>query len=385
MVEFEKIWSFISGVKNLLLVLPERPTVDMVAGARALALVLRAEGKVVNIACSGDMPREAAFLLSEEQVLTTLSSKKQYIVLVKTKDAPLEQLSYEVFENQVKIFLTPQKGEYTDTDIQFVTESENQFEAIICLGAKDLEDLGELFTSQTEVFYNQPKLVIDTHVDNTLFGTLNIIEVTGSGICELLGKDMLTTKDVFLSTPVYTALLCGITAATHSFQHAQTAPQALELAGELIKRGAEQQRVVQELFKTRSLPLLQLWGRLLARMRNMEESTVIYSALSLSDFQKTTTSGGDILTILFDVLDNMSDFSSFLILSEPTEGDISLVVASNRAGVSLEDLALELGSALDRPQGEYAGYKYAYIPLTTHVFSEAEEQVFGVLKKIQSR
>ena len=63
-----------------------------------------------------------------------------------------------------------------------------------------------------------------------------------------------------------TALLAGMIAATNSFQSPQVTPQTLELASQLIVRGADRQKVIESLYRTKDIDTLKNWGKVLSRL-----------------------------------------------------------------------------------------------------------------------
>jgi nanoRNase/pAp phosphatase (c-di-AMP/oligoRNAs hydrolase) len=360
----ENLFNFVSDKQKILITLPERVSVDHIASGVVLSNLLRKYGKNVSLVCSGDIPHEAEFLLTQDQITNKLVADNQYTIILKTINSPLEQLSYEAFENEVKIYLKPKSGGYHEEDISFVEQNTLDFDVIICIGMEELAELGELFISNPDLFYNIPKINLDTSPKNTLFGLINIVKVGSSGSTEVLADYLLNQSQEEIDKSIATALFAGLSWVTHSFQNIKTTPKLLDLASNLITKDAEHMLVVHQLFKTRGFNFLRLWGRLLARLKTLGTSHIIYSILFQSDFQKTDTNETDLLRGLFDALDNMNEIKTLLVLAELKPKEWSVLAASGLGGVDLTNIANKLNTAPNVITGDYSGFNYALLPIT---------------------
>lgn len=368
----ENLFNFVSDKQKILITLPERVSVDHISTGVVLSSLLKGYGKEVSLVCSGEIPHEAEFLLTQDQITNKLVAENQYTIILKTNNSPLEQLSYEAFENEVKIYLKPKNGGYQSEDISLLQQNSLDFEVIICIGMEELADMGEIFVFNPDLFYNLPKINLDTSAKNSLFGLINIVKVGASGCTEVLVDYLLNQSHEELDKPLATALFAGLSWVTHSFQNIKTTPKLLDLASNLITKGAEHMLVVHQLFKTRGFNFLRLWGRLLARLKTLGNSHIIYSILFNSDFQKTEAGETDLLKGLFDTIDNMSDLKTLLVLAELKPKEWSVLAASGLGGVDITNIAAKLNTSLNDMVGEYSGFNYALLPLSVSTDQEAE-------------
>jgi phosphoesterase RecJ-like protein len=225
---------------------------------------------------------------------------------------------------------------------------------IFVAGAKSLEDLGKLYEQNTDLFFESPKINIDNHSDNEYFGQINLVDIAVSSTAELLAELLQKFEQQLLDEDIATCLLLGIISETRSFQHVQTTPKAFLKASELVALGARQQEIVKNIYKTKSLPLLKLWGRALARMKILEEQKVVYSVLSPTDFERAAAGEEELLPVLAEFVDNISGYKIIGILAEPASQSSRLLLAVHEQipaekiltalGIEAKILALSLGN-----------------------------------------
>jgi nanoRNase/pAp phosphatase (c-di-AMP/oligoRNAs hydrolase) len=115
---------------------------------------------------------------------------------------------------------------------------------------------------------------------------------------------------------IATQLLAGIISETNSFQHVRTTPQTFLKASQLVSLGAKQQEIVSHLFKTKSLGLLKLWGRVLARLRQDFDNLLVYSAVNESDMAKAGASEEDASVIIKEMVSQLTFAKIFLFLKQ---------------------------------------------------------------------
>jgi nanoRNase/pAp phosphatase (c-di-AMP/oligoRNAs hydrolase) len=97
-------------------------------------------------------------------------------------------------------------------------------------------------------------------------------------------------------------LLTGIIAETNSFQHVRTTPQTFLKASQLVSLGAKQQEIISNLYKTKSLGLLKLWGRVLARLKQDTNIALVYSVINQNDLEKSESSEEDVDGIIKEMV-----------------------------------------------------------------------------------
>jgi len=254
----------------------------------------------------------------------------------------LEEISYQTSADKAQIFLKDKDREFTPQDLSFSTEK-FPVDLIFVLGCKSLEDLGGLYEQNTDLFFETPKINIDNHPDNEYFGQINLVDIAVSSTAEILAEFLQKYEQQLVDQDIATCLLLGIISSTRSFQHVQTTPKAFLKAGELVALGARQQEIIKNIYKTKSLSLLKLWGRALARMKILDQEKTVYSVLNQVDFEKAGAGEQDLLPVLAEFIDNISGYNIIAVLAEPAQNSQRLVLAVHEQ-IPAQKLADSLGA-----------------------------------------
>jgi phosphoesterase RecJ-like protein len=81
-------------------------------------------------------------------------------------------------------------------------------------------------------------------------------------------------------------LLTGILHDTAAFQHANTTTRVMEIAAELMRKGAPMNKIIQATLKDKKLETLKLWGRAMERAEINEKTGAIMSFITRQDMEE---------------------------------------------------------------------------------------------------
>src|SRR6185295_16411933 len=90
---------------------------------------------------------------------------KSFVIDLSTKRTEIEELSYKKEPGQLSIFIKPKKGQFVPTDVTFRT-SNFPFDLLVLIGIDSLEKLGDIYSQNTELFFETPQLNIDFRPSN---------------------------------------------------------------------------------------------------------------------------------------------------------------------------------------------------------------------------
>ncbi|MGH2787994.1 MAG: DHH family phosphoesterase [Actinomycetota bacterium] len=127
---------------------------------------------------------------------------------------------------------------------------------------------------------------VDHHAGNDGFGKLNIVVTSASSTAELMTR-LLQDLDVDIDSEIATCLYAGIVTDTGRFQYANSSPDVLRLAADLIERGVDWVEVAHQVFESAPFGYLKLLGRVLERAVLHEEEGFVYSWLTRRDLVET--------------------------------------------------------------------------------------------------
>jgi nanoRNase/pAp phosphatase (c-di-AMP/oligoRNAs hydrolase) len=375
---FQQIADYIDRSRKILIALPAHVTTDRICSAYALHLILQKLGKETALASAGEVKGLALDFVPElPPVQTSVGNSNSMVIRVNTSETELEELSYKSEAGELKIFLKPKQGQFTASDVT-TGSSEEPFDLIVILGAQSLEDLNGLYHSDPDLFFNTPKINIDLDGSNEYFGTVNLIDVTAGALTEIVAQVIASLESAVTDETVATSLLAGIIANTHSFQDAVTTPKTLTTASQLIAQGAKQQDIVKFLYKTKDFALLKLWGRALARIKTLAESSLLYSVLTKSDFEKTGQSIEQLPQVLQELLENINGYQVVVLVAELEAG--ARILLAGLPHTNFRDIAKKLGGLNLATVPAHGLYQAVSVDLASIPMAEAEQKLVDAAK-----
>ena len=128
-----------------------------------------------------------------------------------------------------------------------------------------------------------------------------------------------------------TLLLTGLITDTRSFQNPNTTPRSLEVAAELLEKGARQQEIIQHVYKTKPLSTLRIWGRALNRIQIDPSSRIVWSSISKEDLSEMEAGSKETHGILDELISTIPDADVYVLFTELEEGGLKASMRSSAA------------------------------------------------------
>ncbi len=230
----------ISAANNVLVALSVNPTVDEMASAIGLTLLLDLMGKHATAIYSGETPNALEFLKPKDTFEANVNSLQDFIIALDKEKA--DHLRYKVDGDFVKVFITPYKTALTEEDLVF-SHGEFNVDLVIALNVKTTNDFDNVLREHGRIMHDAGAINITTGEPGKL-GELEWSDPSASSIAEMVTNYAMQLKDISLITkPIATALLTGIVAATGRFSNEKTTPKTMALASRLMAAGADQQLI----------------------------------------------------------------------------------------------------------------------------------------------
>lgn len=313
---------------NIVVALPSNPSTDAVSSGLALFLALQRLGKKVKVVCSGFvLPPRHQFLPKSEEINSDLIALRKFIISLDVSRTKVEELSYNISDNKkLDIFITPKDGFFEERDVK-TSASNYEYDVIIVLDTPELEGLGKIYDNNTEFFYHTPIINIDHNPANENFGEINVIDLVATSTSEII-FELLKELETGLDEYVATSLLTGIISKTKSFQTSSVTPRSLAISSHLIENGARRDDIIKNLYRTKSINTLKLWGRALARLKTEMSGKIVWSLLNKQDFDKSNAKEADLEGVIDELIINTPDAEIVVILYENKEQEINVIVNS---------------------------------------------------------
>lgn len=382
--DIQTIIKSITGAQTIVIALPKVMTLDALCAAIALheAIILSssAQQRTVTItSAAADIPA-APFLQNIPLVQHEVPSGNQLAIKISNSHAQPGELRYEKVDDGLTVFITPKQGSgvFTKEDVSVIPAA-NKVDLVIIIGAANFEELGKLYTENTKLFFETTNINIDINPENEYYGTINFVQPSASSFSEVVMDIVTSMPKALENKTISTGLLAGIISQTGSFRDPKTTPQALMKASKLVDAGANRQDIVQYLFKTKPLPLLQLWGRALARLTASTDKKVLTAIVTLADVEKTQVAHEDLPIILRDIIEMVTGYSLAALFVE--EQDAVQILLAGLPHENISKIAKELAGDTDAPpqktkEPQVLTGKYQYINVTVEGDVDAVQQKF---------
>ena len=235
----ERILDALRPCQTIAVVGHVRPDGDCVGSQLGLALALRAEGKTVSCWNEDVLPQKLAFLDPEH------------------------------------LFARPTAAV--------------PFDCVVATDSASYERLGSLcdFIKQRKLLIN-----IDHHTSNGRYGDLNWVAPHAPSTGELIYQ--LLRQARWPVTPgIADCLFTAVSTDTGSFQYPTTRPTSYHVAGELVKRGADLEKICHEVYQSYPLSRVRLLQRVYNRFRLNHDDQIAYFWLKKIDYTQTGADRAD--------------------------------------------------------------------------------------------
>ncbi len=228
---------------------------------------------------------------------------------------------------------------------------------IISFDAASIDQLGQTYINNKEIFDTTDFFVIDHHLSNPWFAQYNIIKTDFSSTCEIVYEiieELNFTK--YMDKSIATCIFTGMITDTNIFYNKNTTPNTHRIAWELMKHWADFRAPIFEFYKKKSFKASKLWWEILKDMKQVTtpfspESEIIknsplqrgarggeilitYSLVKQEYFDKTNTTDEDISGLINEFLSNIENSNVCFLLYPLKDWKIKASFRSKEIDVS---------------------------------------------------
>ncbi len=362
--QFEKI---LNSSENILIVLPENPSGDEIGSGFGLAHLLEKVGLNVTVAFSD--PNHCldlySFLPKPKKIINSLAGSRDFVITFKTKHNKITNVETVETDSELTIKVTPEHGIIDSRDFSFGLAS-FPYDLMITVGLDNKESSGAIYKDMPDIFFDIPIVNIDNKSSNENIGQLNIVKLASSSISEVILSLFEDEFKNILSFKISQCFLTGITIATDSFRSQKTTPKALSYAGNMIESGADQQKIVTNLYKTQPIGFIKLWGCALKKLQETSDGMIVTTTLSKDDFKKTNTGVQYLSKLIEKIKQNQVSGKIFVVIYE-MENEIKAIVDTSKTGTLTKELGVSESDI-------------NYITLEVDTVEKGREKVINILK-----
>lgn len=316
LTQTQQLQKLIDDARHVLVTFRKHASGDAIASALAVASFLTSQGKVVDVVSEQFLlPKKFRFLPGAKDITALLPHLQKFMITVDIQDAGVEELTYDIKDKKLHIFVTPKSGFLTKEHIR-TAQSEFRHDLIITINTPDLESLGSVYKKNSDIFYSLPVINIDHELHNEHYGTTNVIDVTASATAEVVANTLIDLGGEQIDDELATSLLTGMIANTQSFKADNIRPKTLALASKLVSMGANREYIIKHLYQTKTLSMLRLWGQALAHMDYHKDIGLVSSRITRDDFIRSGASEDELYDIIDELIINSPEEHMTLLLHE---------------------------------------------------------------------
>lgn len=293
--KFQKAYKIIQGAKNILVVIHKKPDGDALSSACAFSLFLDKLGKQYEIFCSDPPPETFSFLPGIDKIgsnkikLGNNFSQFDLVIILDCGSIIRTDLVPEIESRQ---------------DHQYILEFDHHPSRE---GFSDLELRYPEMNSTTEVIYHFYK-----------FNNLEIDKETAE------------------------CILTGILTDTANFLHPLTNTQTLDIASQMLNKGANYPRITKNTWQNKSVDSMKIWSVVLNNLKINPKYKIAFSVLTRKEMDLFKDNLEDLDSILHWI-SNLEEIKALILLKEEGEGAVKGNLRTNHPRVDVSRLANHLG------------------------------------------
>lgn len=238
----QKIKDTLVKSNNIGIAVGADPSVDSMAGALSLYLLLKAANKQVSVACPTEPIVELSSLVGINRVQKSLGGDaSDLVVSFPYVEGEIEKVSYTLEEGFLNIIVkaSEQGLSFDEKDVRYVRGS-GAVDLLIVVGTSRLSELEDVFDSQK---LRDVRIInIDNKDANQGFGDIVLVSPNFSSVSEQVA-DLALALGFRMEQDVAQNLLTGITTETKNFQTPNVTPLTFEMMALLMKTGAARRNI----------------------------------------------------------------------------------------------------------------------------------------------
>lgn len=167
-------------------------------------------------------------------------------------------------------------------------------ELIISFDAASIWQLWDTYKNNENIFNKTDFVVIDHHMTNPKFGSINIVNPDFSSTCELTYFILEKLElDKFITPKEATLLTAWIHTDTNIFYNSNTSSDTLRVAAKLMDLWADFRSPMYNFFLKSSFEKTKLYWRIFEKLKKSDDWKIIWAKITKKDFEETWSSDED--------------------------------------------------------------------------------------------
>ncbi|MDD3284248.1 MAG: DHH family phosphoesterase [Patescibacteria group bacterium] len=311
----QQIFESIRNAKSILLTVPDNYSGDCLSGMLGFYNYLISKKNESNI--DFILPQKPKkihnFLPNIENAKFEDRHLRRLVFSVDTTKTKIKEINYTEEGNKLKIFLDSNPFEIDPKDV--LVYFANYYDLILVFNSPDLKSIGKTFLNHVDFFQQVPVINIDNEASNERYGQINFIDIGSSCISEQIFNLLYLNKKQ-ISKEIAECLFTGLVLATKGFSNQKVTPRILDIAGKLIEQGADREKIISNIYRTKSISLLKVWGQILSELNYDQNYKIAWSTLELEDTEENKIEIDDLVEEIVSKASQAEVVALFQVLKE---------------------------------------------------------------------
>lgn len=241
----------LASAKSIVVLMPENPSLDVVAAATSLSLALGEDGKETTVACSSLMLVEFNRLVGVQKVSDSIENRNLTVSFQDYEATNIERVSYNIEGGRFMLVVSPKSGVTApNTDQVILGYRGIAADVVILVGAPSRESLGKF--AKSEELLGQSKIALINNIPVANFASpLELIDPSASSVCEVV-MQVIEGLNLRLNPDVATNLFAGLRVGSDNFQ--KVTADTFSAASRLLNAGARLESSVSQTSTQANVP-----------------------------------------------------------------------------------------------------------------------------------
>jgi nanoRNase/pAp phosphatase (c-di-AMP/oligoRNAs hydrolase) len=236
--DFSPVQKALTTAQSISIALPKQLDYDKVAAGLSLFLSLKKIGKEVNLLCAEEMTVRFSHLVGVDKINKEVGGNNLVIAFDYIEDS-IEKVSYNIEEGKFNLVIQPKEGfpPLSMDKVKYLYAGGKR-DMIFVIGSASLEELGEIYQKNKEVFKKEKIVNLDNHPNNNQFGGVNIVDREAPSCSEIV-YELLSKLRLPVDVDIASNLFQGLQRATRNFSSPGVRAGTFEAAAFCLRAGVK--------------------------------------------------------------------------------------------------------------------------------------------------
>ncbi|MBI2600649.1 hypothetical protein HYW42_01735 [Candidatus Daviesbacteria bacterium] len=252
--QLTELKNLLPAAKSILIALPIGASIDKLASGLALFLSLQQQGKEVSIVSDDNVNVSQAYLFGVDRIQKNVSQAggaggNMTLVLegVAASDGTvpaLQKLDWFAENNNLNLVFHIMPGQTFQPAKITPKYQVSGFSLVFVIGATNLNNLGNLYTQNSQMFSGAHIVNFDNQTSNSNFGQTNLLDTNAASLSEMT-QSVISSLGLPVDADIASNLLAGIFEATNNLTSSNVTADTFISVADCLRAGGKKPQGIQ--------------------------------------------------------------------------------------------------------------------------------------------